>query len=167
MKTTLYMAISLDWYISDRDDKTPWSEEEWDNYKEAVSKVKNIAIWYETYKIMLDSSDFEEINNPKTFVFTSKDLENTWNFIFIKDYEEFKEQAKLHNIDEILICWGGKLNSYFLERNLVDEIYLDVEPFIFWSWLKLFDNISNNKDIELIDSKKYWNNWIQLHYKVK
>lgn len=166
MKTILYMAMSLDWYISDRYNKTPWSEEEWGNYKNAVSNVDGLVVWYQTYRDMFDFWEFEKINNPRTFIFTSKSKKNRWKFVFVKDYTDFLQQAELYKIDKILVGWWKKLNSYFLENNIVDEIFLDVEPFIFWGWLKLFDNITDNKSIELVGSKEYWDNSIQLHYTI-
>ena len=167
MKNILYMAMSLDWYVSDKNNKTPWSDFEWKNYKNKVLETKNIVIWYTTYNDMLKFDEFEKIWNPKVFVFTNKYLENYWNFIFIKNYEEFNIEISKFSFDEILIAGWTKLNTYFLKNNLIDELFLDIEPFIFWEWLKLFDSILENKNLELLGSKKYWKNSIQLHYKTK
>ncbi len=167
MKNILYMAMSLDWFISDRNNKTPWSDSEWENYKSKVLEIWNIVIWFSTYNDMKDFDEFEKIWNPKVFVFTSKEIKNYWNFIFVKNYNDFERKIKEFSFEKILIAWWNKLNSYFLEKNLVDEIFLDIEPFIFWSWLKLFDKISKNKNLELLETKNYWENSIQVHYKIK
>lgn len=166
MKSILYMAMSLDWYISDRNNKTPWSDESWQNYKEAISKVWSLVIGYQTYVDMRDFDEFDMIGNPKTFVFTSKDIDDSWNFIFIKNYEEFKKKADKMSVVEAIVWWWNKLNSYFLENNLVNEVFIDVESFVFGQGLKLFDGISKNIELELLNIKKYWKKWVQLHYKV-
>ena len=158
MKKSLYMAMSLDGYISDRNNKTPWSNSEWENYREKVIKIWNIIIWYTTYNEMKDFNEFEKIWNPKVFVFTSKNIKNNWNFIFVKNYKELLKELKKFSFNKILIAWWTKLNSYFLDNNLVDELFTDIEPFIFWEWLKLFEDILENKKLELLNSKQYWNN---------
>jgi len=166
MKKVLYMAMSLDWYISDRNNKTPWSDFEWENYKSKVIEFWNIVIGFNTYNEMKKFDEFAKIWNPKVFVFTNKDIKDYWNFIFVKNYIDLENRIKNFSFDKILIAGWAKLNKYFLENNLINEIFLDIEPFIFWWWLKLFDNISSNIDLELLEIKKYWKNSMQVHYKV-
>ncbi len=158
MKKVLYMAMSLDWYISDRNNKTPWSDFEWENYKSKVIEFLNIVIGFNTYNEMKNFNEFDKIWNPKVFVFTNKEIKDYWNFIFVKNYLDLENKIKDFSFDKILIAGWSKLNSYFLQNNLIDEIFLDIEPFIFWTWLKLFDNIAKNIDLELLEIKKYWKN---------
>ena len=167
MKTLIYMAMSIDWYIADRNNKTPWGDSEWENYKEKVLEAKNIVIWYNTYLEMLKSDEFLKIWNPKVFVFTSKNIEDYWNFIFVNNYKNFELLLKKYNFKTILIAWWKTLNSYFIKNNLVDEMILDIEPFIFWNGVKLFDDILENKEVILLKQKIYWKNSIQLHFKFK
>ncbi len=166
IKIILFMAMSLDWYIQDKDKKTPWSDFDWENYKNKVSEIQNIIIWYNTYEVMKKDNEFEFIWNPITFIFTNKNIEDYWNFIFVKSYKNFLDKIKKFKFNKFLLAWWTKLNTYFIENNLVNELIIDIEPFIFWWWLKLFDNISKNKNLKLLNTKKYWNLWTQVSYKI-
>ncbi|KKT13052.1 MAG: Bifunctional deaminase-reductase domain protein [Candidatus Falkowbacteria bacterium GW2011_GWF2_43_32] len=64
-----------------------------------------------------------------------------------------------------LLGGGAALNSLFLEKKLISEIILTVEPKIFGAGLSLF-----NKDLEanlkLLEVKKLNDNTLMLHYQV-
>ena len=40
MKVILYMAMSVNGYVATEQDETPWSDEEWESYHNAVMKAK-------------------------------------------------------------------------------------------------------------------------------
>ena len=54
-----------------------------------------------------------------------------------------------------------------MKENLIDEIFLDVEPKIFGRGIKLFSDNDFEFELELIDIKKFSQNELQIHYKVK
>ena len=60
---------------------------------------------------------------------------------------------------------GCYLNTLFLERKLIDEIILTIEPRLFGNGLSLF-NRDVNLNLELLEAKKINNNSILLRYKV-
>ena len=66
-----------------------------------------------------------------------------------------------------MVCGGGELNSSFMKENLVDEMYIDIEPLVFGKGIKVFADAVFEKKLELIETKKFSPNEIQLHYKVK
>ncbi len=53
-----------------------------------------------------------------------------------------------------------------MEKGLVDEIYLDIEPFVFGSGIKLFADGEWENKLKLLGTKLLSRNTIQLHYKV-
>jgi dihydrofolate reductase len=65
-----------------------------------------------------------------------------------------------------LLGGGTFLNSLFLEKNLISEIMLTVEPKIFGQGLSLF-NISKEADLKLLECKKLNENTVLLHYQFK
>lgn len=72
----------------------------------------------------------------------------------------------LKDFDEVIVAGGGILNNSFIEKNLVDEIYLDIEPIVITKGIPLFVGKEIEKDLKLIGQKKINDNEIQLHYKV-
>jgi dihydrofolate reductase len=66
----------------------------------------------------------------------------------------------------MIIGGGAVLNSSFLKKKLVDEIYIDVEPKIFSSGIPFFTNDISNLDLELLEINQIGKNSVQLHYKI-
>lgn len=53
-----------------------------------------------------------------------------------------------------------------MQENLVDELYLDIEPVIFGSGMPLFAVADFERKLQLIETKKLSVDELQLHYKV-
>ncbi len=68
--------------------------------------------------------------------------------------------------DKALIAGGGTLNASFVVENLVDEIYLDIEPIVFGKGIRLFRETDFEAKLKLLETKKLSDNEIQLHYQV-
>lgn len=60
----------------------------------------------------------------------------------------------------------GALNASFMLENLVDEIYLDIEPIVFGRGIKVFAENDFEMKLRLIETKKLSNDETQLHYQV-
>ncbi len=166
MKTILYMATTANGYVARKNDETPWSDEEWESFKEKVSEIGNIIIGRRTYDIMKEAKDFQEIGNPFTVVLTRKKRENSENFAFVDSPQKALELLKEKGFSKTLIAGGRMLNSSFLKENLIDEVYLDIEPFIFCEGIKLFQDYKLEKKLKLLGTKQIGKNTIQLHYKI-
>lgn len=61
---------------------------------------------------------------------------------------------------------GQKTVSQFMQQNLVDEIFFDIEPLLFGSGMPIFKDVDFELSLELIDTRKLNDNTVQLHYKV-
>ena len=61
---------------------------------------------------------------------------------------------------------GGKLATSFLKEGLVNEIYLNVEPIVFGKGIPIFTNENFEKNLELLQVKKFSKNEVRLHYMV-
>ncbi len=100
---------------------------------------------------------------------SNQDIENKWgNNVLItdkspKDIIDLLEERKFN---EVFLAGGGQLNSSFLKENLVDEIYLDVEPIVFGKGIKVFAEGDFEHDLELMEINKLNKDTVQLHYKV-
>jgi dihydrofolate reductase len=68
---------------------------------------------------------------------------------------------------KVIIGGGGKLNASFLKDNLIDEIYLDIEPHLFSSGIPVTYHFNSDLELEFIDSNHLGPQTIQLHYRVK
>lgn len=160
------MAQTVNGFIAKLDNATPWSDEEWEVYKKKVGKAGNIIIGRKTYDIMKDDG-FGDMGNPFVIVVSQQNFSNTENVAFVKTPQEALQVARDKGFAEVLITGGSQINGLFLKENLVDEIFLDVEPLLFGQGIPLFSLYENDFQLELVEAKPYGKNGLQLHYTVK
>jgi dihydrofolate reductase len=167
MKVMLYMATTVNGYIAKENDETPWSNEEWMSYSKFAKDVGNLVIGKRTYEIMEKDNTFAEMGSPFTVVVTSEDFAHNSNFALAKSPKEALKILEGRGFAKALIGGGGILNASFMKENLVDEVYLDIEPMVFGKGIKLFSGEDFDTKLEFIEMKKLSKNVIQLHYKIK
>lgn len=165
MKTTLYMAMSLNGFIAKENDDTPWSKTVWNNYYKIAREFKAVVLGRRTYEIMKKVNEFEKIGNPFIVVVTRKNIANNSNFVFVSSPKEALKILKEKGFTNIMIGGGGRLNSSFIKENLIDEIILDIEPQIFGKGIKLFAKDDFYSKLKLIDLNRK-QEIVQLHYRV-
>jgi len=68
---------------------------------------------------------------------------------------------------KVLLTGGGSLNSAFMKAGLVDEIIINVEPYVLGSGIRVFSEESFDNKLGLIEIKKLKSGVIQAHYKIK
>jgi dihydrofolate reductase len=163
MKTFIIAATSLDGFIArfENDFSFDWTSKE--DKKFFVETTKKAGV------VIFGSRTYETIGRP---------LKDRLNIVYSKEkkYEGvitttlspqdlLKDLAK-KGFKEAAICGGQSIYTLFMEKNLVDEIYLTIEPIVFGQGIKLF-NKNLNINLELIDfSKLNALGTMVLHYKV-
>jgi dihydrofolate reductase len=65
------------------------------------------------------------------------------------------QQLKAEGFSQVIVGGGVKTNSSFLERGLIDEIILDIEPFLFKKGLPLTNEMVADYRLELLEIEKY------------
>jgi len=143
--------------------ETPWSDEEWKSFSTKVKEIKNLVIGRKTFEIMEQGKEFQKIDNPFTVIVSNQ---NNNNSNFVNSPEQAIDLLKQKGFSKILVAGGGILNSSFMQKGLVDEIYLDIEPFFFGKGIKLFANNDFETKLELLETKQLSKNTIQLHYRI-
>lgn len=166
MKVILYMAISANGMIAKKDDDTSWiTEEEWNSYSLVTRTAGCLVVGRRTYHILTKQPEFSEFKDVKVVAVSKENFETLApNHLIAHSPKEALEVLK--DFDEIVVAGGGSLNASFLEDNLIDEIYLDIEPIILGEGIPLFHGMDFEKELKLIGIKNISDNELQLHYKV-
>lgn len=165
MKTILYMAMSANGYIAKADGSTPWSDNEWKAFSKIVQTYGNIVIGKNTYDIMCQHGEFAKVGNPFVVVVSHSDLENQLkNVECAKTPKQALEILQKELFDTALIAGGGTLNASFLNENLIDEMYLDVEPFVFINGIDLFVGVKYGTKLKLLNTMQVGNSTVQYNY---
>ncbi|MFH1088684.1 MAG: dihydrofolate reductase family protein [Patescibacteria group bacterium] len=166
MKTILYMAISANGMIAQKNDDTSWiSPEEWDSYSLMARTAGNIVIGHRTYDIITKQPEFAEFKDIKVVIVSSQNFQTLSNnhTVVHSPQEALK---RLEKFNEVIVAGGSILNLAFMKADLIDEIYLDIEPIVIGSGIPIFANEKFDRKLQLLDMKKITDNVIQLHYKV-
>ncbi len=165
MKVILYMAITANGMIAKKDNTTPWSKEELAGYFGKVKEVGAFVVGNKTLPLFWES-DFANMGNPLTVVMTrNKTLKETDKIKYVNSAEDAFGILEKNGFKTALVTGGAETNKAFAKY--IDEIYLDVEPFIFGEGIPLFSPQDFEYNLKLIESKKLSPQTIQLHYKVK
>lgn len=166
------MAMTVNGFIAKEDDNTSWvSENEWKSFSGMIKQAGNMIIGRRTYEIMIKNNEFErsKLDKIKTVVVTSDVSLKIHNpdFIFtVRSPKEALNILRKQGFKKILVCGGRTLNASFMKENLVDEMYIDIEPIIFGRGIKLFADADFESKLKFLGTKKLSGNEIQMHYKI-
>jgi len=169
MKVTLYMAITINGFIAKENDDTGFvSEIEWRSFRNMIKNAGNMIIGSRTYEIMREGEEFKGLEDIRILVVSEnadfKTIAN--NHSVAKSPKDALAILEKEGFDKALVAGGGTLNASFMAENLIDEIYLDVEPVIFGRGIRLFRENNFEAKLKLLEIKKLSGNEIQLHYQV-
>ena len=166
MKRILYMASSINGFIANQDDTTSWiSGKEWDSYSKMVQDTGCMIIGHRTYNILTTQPEFAEFKDVKIAAVSHEDFSvlspnHSVAHSPTEALKVFKGQPA------VVIAGGGILNSAFLAEDLVDELYLDIEPIAFGKGISLFGNANFTKQLKLLSVSRLSDDEVQLHYEV-
>jgi len=164
MKITMMMAVTLDGKIAKNSDHFPdWTSKE------------DKKLFFQTSKdfgaVMMGEKTFDTFPAPLpdrlNVVFTqNENPEDKKDVKWVSgDIEKVINDLEKDGFDKALLGGGTYLNSLFLEKGLIDEIIVTIEPKIFGDGLSLF-NGDFDVDMELINFEKINDNSLVLKYKI-
>ncbi len=162
MKVFIISAQTLDGFIAKDKGHSPfdWTSKE--------DKARFVELSKRAGVIVVGASTF------KTF---SKPLKDRLNIVYSRaETFEGAETTSLppteliRNLEErgfkeVAICGGSQIYTMFLEAQVVDTIYLTIEPILFGSGISIFNKDLNTK-LELISEEKTESGTLMLEYKV-
>ncbi len=172
MKVILIMVQSINGKVRLINDKNQaWSSQE---DKRHFSKVtKEIGV------VIMGRKTFEEIGRPlknrKNIVLTGEPekyqkLEKTYQgSLFFTDEkpESLLNRLESEGYQTAALIGGPTINALFLEKKLIDEIYLTIEPVIIEGDLSLFSYVQDIYQFKLNEVIKLNNDAILLKYQKK
>ncbi len=163
------MGISVNGYIAKENGSSEFtSQEDLQGFYEHSKLAGNIIMGKNTY---IEAYKYGYFPFPEALniVVSNQDMENKWgnNVLITKESpKNILNTLEAKNFKIAFLAGGGQLNSSFLKENLVDEIYLDVEPLVFGKGIKVFADNDFEYNLELMEVKNLNKNTVQLHYKV-
>ncbi len=168
MKVILYMTTTINGLIAKHDDSADFiTPAESASYVAAVKGAGALIIGRRTYEILSTQPEFQEFLKAgiKIVAVSHGDVElKDPSHSIAHSPEEAVDMLK--DFKEVIVAGGGKLDASFLDANLIDEVYLDIEPAVVSEGIPLFNGSKTDKGLKFLGSKMFGENEIQLHYEV-
>ena len=170
LKITLIMVMSANGVVAQNkiENSFEWNSEA--DRKQFLDKVKHIGVAcmgantfrsvgckpYDGVEFYVLTNHPEELPSHERVTYLNGDVEAA--------YKSWQEKGYRH----IALLGGPHTNTSFLEKNLVDEIYLTVEPIMMPDGMHIVNGIGKNialrlENIEVLNPEKT----LLLHYLVK
>jgi dihydrofolate reductase len=169
-KVVLYIAMSLDGYIADKNggvDFLSGDGSEPDNagsYSAFIETVDTIIMGYTTYhQIVTELSPNEwDYTGKTTYVLTSKNEQSTDEIVFTNiDLKSLLQKLRSVDGKNIWICGGASIVNQALD--VIDQFCITIIPTILGDGIPLFSKHKNELSLKLVSTVKY-NGIINLVY---
>lgn len=168
MKLILLMAVTADGKIAKTTDQpATWTSHA--DKKIFVEETKKAGV------IVMGETTYDTIGKPlseRLNIVMSLEPDKRKNVPGVLEFTNKPPQELLKDLERrgyttVILGGGATINGLFLKENLIDEIWLTVEPKIFGSGLALFSNADVNLNLELLEIKQLDKNVLQIRYRVK
>lgn len=169
MKVILYMAVTVNGLIAKEDDSADFlTATESSSYVSTVQSAGALVIGRRTYEVLSEQPEFQEFvkSGVKIMALSHNDS------LELKDPSHRIAHSPKEALDllkdqtEVIVAGGAKLNASFMKENLIDEIYLDIEPAIIGKGIPLFVGENFNVELKFLGQEMLSKNEIQLHYEI-
>ena len=172
-KISLFIAMSLDGYIADRNGGVNWltgqgnDDDNIDVYSEFVKDIDTVVMGRNTYhQIVTELSPDEWVYQDfTTYVVTHnpKELSDKIHFVNESPVDLVKRLRKEKG-KGIWICGGANLIQQLVKEDAIDCYYITVIPTILGSGIRLFENADHVIKLSLLKTQSY-NGMIDLIYR--
>jgi dihydrofolate reductase len=168
-KVILGVAVSLDGFIEGPKGEYDWCMTDQDYGMSAFFKrIDAIFMGRKSYDL---ANTLDVSQNPwkgvKTYVFSNTLKEVKGQDMVLVKGDTKKEVQKLKEAPgkDIWLFGGAELTTFFINEELLDEMWLAVHPILLGSGKSLFQHINGRKKLELTEQIAYNTGLVSLCYK--
>jgi dihydrofolate reductase len=165
MNTVLYMSLGANGCFAKADATRPIPKEILGNFAQSAGKFGNLIIGRHTYDLMKTKLNQRAFPGVELIV-VSKSHSKFEGATVAASPLEALSYLEQKGFSTALVGGGAKLDSCFLDQGLIDEIYLNIEPFLAKS-STFVTNENLERNLKLVSTTKLGDNILQLQYKVE
>lgn len=165
-KTVLYIGMSLDGYIADKNGGVGWmgdhgaSTEDPGSYPAFIQTIDTVIMGWTTYHQVTTELSPDEWVYPglDTWVITHRKLPaDDHDQIRFTDQDPCGLVKDLLSQDgkDIWICGGASIVQQLLREDLIDTFYISVIPTLLGEGIRLFQGPGREKKLRLVKNQSY------------
>ncbi len=167
---TIEMACSINGLIATEDgDEDFLSYRGWEIMLEFL-KEYDVLIWgRKTWDCILSwgESYINDLKNINIIILTTQNKnEDIENVKFCTSIDECLKLCEKLNFEKIFISGGATINNLFMEKNIVDNIILNYNPYVLSKGIPLFEGKFFENKLKLDNIVREKDDIVQVHYKV-
>ncbi len=167
MKTTLFLSISIDGLIADKEGIPLFPDGAWEDWCSLVNDADNVIAGRSSFE-QLKNDDMASVLNPRhKIVLSSRDIDladSSWRHA--KSPSEALEILKDAGVDEAIVGGGRAVAHSFMRDHLIDYIVIDLQPVAFGVGTPMFGDVLDMTQLKLLDFRPLNENAIRLRYQV-
>jgi Dihydrofolate reductase len=171
-KLILYIAMSLDGYIADRQEDLSFlsiveKEGEDYGYADFVKTTDTIIIGRKSYDKVLSMGFEYPHTDKKVYIITRTKRPDVGNFQFYNgNLPELVNELKSQGGKHIYCDGGAEIANELLCNHLIDELIISIIPMLLGDGIRLFKDERPNRNLQLLSTKEFEKGLVQLHYKI-
>ena len=163
-KVTLFIAMSLDGYIADKDGGVDWLNgqeedgENMDTYSEFIKTINTIIMGWNTYHQVITELSPEEWVYPEqvSFVITHREILSTERIRFTSESPcDLVKRLREEEGNGIWICGGASIVRQLMETDLIDTLHISVIPTLLGDGVRLFGPLEKEQKLRLVKTQSY------------
>lgn len=163
-KVTLFIAMSLDGYIADKDGGVDWLNgqeedgENMDTYSEFVKTIDTIIMGWNTYHQVITELSPEEWVYPEqiSYVITHREIPSTERIHFTSESPcDLVKRLREEEGNGIWICGGASIVRQLMETDLIDTLHISVIPTLLGDGVRLFGPLEKEQKLRLVKTQSY------------
>ena len=163
-KATLFIAMSLDGPIADKDGGVDWLNgqeedgENMDTYSEFIKTIDTIIMGWNTYHQVITELSPEEWVYPEqiSYVITHREIPSTERIRFTSESPcDLVKRLREEEGNGIWICGGASIVRQLMETDLIDTLHISVIPTLLGDGVRLFGPLEKEQKLRLVKTQSY------------
>jgi dihydrofolate reductase len=167
VKTTLFLSVSIDGLIANKDGIPLFPDGAWEDWCSLVNDADNVIAGRSSFEQLKDDEMASVLHPSHKVLLSSQEIDlagSGWQQA--KSPSEALEILKNAGVDEAIIGGGRAVAHSFMREQLVDEIVIDLHPVAFGTGVPMFGDDLDMVQLKLLESHPLNENARRLRYRV-
>ena len=167
MKTTLFLSVSIDGFIANKEGIPLFPEGAWEDWCSLVNDADNVIAGRSSYEQLKDDDMASALHPKHKIVLSARDIDltdSTWQHA--RSPSEALAILKSTGVDEAIIGGGRAVAYSFMRERLVDYIVIDLQPVAFGVGIPVFGDALDMPRLKLLNSQPLNDDALRVRYQV-